>query len=214
MIPELCSTSWIPDFQHIHLPQFFSDQEIRQRNDSFSRIAVTARSIVFSSRNAQRDFQMLYPESTAKTHILHFHTSVDNSLFSGDVKSIQQLYRLPTKFMICCNQFWKHKNHLLLFESLAALRDRGIFIPLICTGSTDDYRFADYFQQVRETIKRLQLSDQVQDSGNHPAKSPIAADSLCCRIGTAVALRRLEYRRRGRSGFRQTNAFIRSRSSS
>jgi len=110
----------------------------------------------------------LYPESRAITHVLHFHTSIDNEIFKTDVKSIQQLYRLPSKYVICCNQFWKHKNHLLLFEAIAELRDQGVVIPLICTGSTEDYRFADYFQMVRNTLRRLQINDQVSILGTIP----------------------------------------------
>ncbi|MBU1919459.1 glycosyltransferase family 4 protein [bacterium] len=168
VLPDLCSASWIPDFQHIHLPQFFLEQEIRLRNESFSRIAAEARAIVFSSKNAQQDFKLLFPESRAKTQVLHFHTQIDEKLFSGDVDSIRQLYRLPAKYVICCNQFWKHKNHLLLFEAVARLRDQSVFIPLICTGSTEDYRFAGYFQQIRERIKQLQLQDQVRILGTIP----------------------------------------------
>lgn len=168
VLPDLCSASWIPDFQHIHLPQFFSEQEIRLRNESFTRIAATARTIVFSSESARRDFEAIYPASKARTHVLHFHTRIDPKLLQADVNAIRKLYRLPEKFAICCNQFWKHKNHLLLFDAVAKLRDRGVFIPLICTGSTEDYRFADYFQQVRNRLKELALLDQVRILGTIP----------------------------------------------
>jgi glycosyltransferase involved in cell wall biosynthesis len=168
VLPGVCSASWIPDFQHIHLPHFFSEEELRARDNCFSRVAEQAKVIVFSSRSAQSDFQQLYPSSTASQRILHFHTPVEQSLFNDDPETTRNQYKLPERYCICCNQFWKHKNHLMLFEVLAELRDSGMLIPLVCTGSLEDYRFADYTKSVWDTLNHLTLGGQVILLGTIP----------------------------------------------
>jgi glycosyltransferase involved in cell wall biosynthesis len=168
VLPGVCSASWIPDFQHIHLPHFFSEEERLARNNCFARVAEQAKMIVFSSQGAQQDFQRLYPHSTASRRILHFHTPVNQSLFNDDPAIASSQYELPERYFICCNQFWKHKNHLLLFEALAELRDSGTQIPLVCTGSLEDYRFADYTKTVLDSLNRQKLGGQVILLGTIP----------------------------------------------
>jgi hypothetical protein len=53
--------AWIPDFQHKHLPEFFSRTEIQERDDVFERTARTSSVVVLSSRSAQRDFENFFP---------------------------------------------------------------------------------------------------------------------------------------------------------
>ena len=55
------SAAWIFDFQHKYLPEFFSEEEIRQREAMFSSIATFAPCIVVSSQNAACDFQRFFP---------------------------------------------------------------------------------------------------------------------------------------------------------
>ena len=38
VVNELCSASWIPDFQHIYLPHLFSSNELITRDTAFARI--------------------------------------------------------------------------------------------------------------------------------------------------------------------------------
>jgi glycosyltransferase involved in cell wall biosynthesis len=123
---------------------------------------------VFSSEDARQDFQRLFPDSSAETRILHFHTPVSSSVFTLNPTAAREHYQLPERFLICCNQFWKHKNHLLLFTALAGLRDRGVKIPLVCTGSLEDYRFADYQRSVQDAIAANRLETSVHLLGMIP----------------------------------------------
>ena len=52
---------WIPDFQHKLLPQLFSAKEIAQRDRGISELGRDAKTLVFSSEAAARDFQALLP---------------------------------------------------------------------------------------------------------------------------------------------------------
>jgi glycosyltransferase involved in cell wall biosynthesis len=165
-LDSYCSAAWIPDFQHKHLPHFFHSNELNSRDESFRFKAEHARMMVLSSSDAEHDFRTMFPNSTSRTRILSFHTLPEDSWLEGDPKSIQQNYQLPDSFLICCNQFWIHKNHLLLFEALALLKNRGIIIPLVCTGSTHDYRCQGYFDEICKLLKQNGLSEQIHILGN------------------------------------------------
>lgn len=56
VLPNVSSASWIFDFQHVHLPEFFSSAEIQRRNTAFQRIAQHAKLVVFSSKDSENDF--------------------------------------------------------------------------------------------------------------------------------------------------------------
>lgn len=166
--PDLCSASWIPDFQHVHLPEFFSPNELQARNSNFQKIALFAKLLVLSSKDAEKDFRTAYPHSKAAVRILSFHTLMPDEVYAADPTAVQNKYNLPDKFLICSNQFWAHKNHLLLFEALAELKRAGKPVHLVCTGSTSDYRSPDYFAGVRQKLSDLGLNAFVHILGIIP----------------------------------------------
>jgi len=49
--------NWIPDFQHVHLPETFSRQEINHRNNKFKRLINNSDLIVLSSNDALKDLK-------------------------------------------------------------------------------------------------------------------------------------------------------------
>jgi glycosyltransferase involved in cell wall biosynthesis len=168
VLPNLCSASWIFDFQHIYLPEFFPQADIQNRNISFQRIADSAKLAVFSSKNAENDFRKLYPGSQALTRVLSFHTLPPDEWYAADPIDIQKKYGLPDEFFICCNQFWIHKNHIRLFEAIHGLLERGENIHLVCTGSTKDHRAPEYFAHLRQIIDNSRLREYIHILGVIP----------------------------------------------
>lgn len=172
-LDSYCTAAWITDFQHIHLPCFFTSDEINERNKDFRHRAENALMMVLSSHDVERDFHTQFPDSKAITRILSFHTFPQEEWLSGDPVAVQHKYNLPDIFLICCNQFWSHKNHLLLFDALAIIRKTGVIIQLVCTGSTTDYRFPEYFNEVLQHLKRIGIDSQVHILGNIPRDDQI-----------------------------------------
>ncbi|NJR64631.1 MAG: glycosyltransferase [Leptolyngbyaceae cyanobacterium CRU_2_3] len=160
--------AWIPDFQHVDLPQFFAQEDIDERNALFSEISVRSPLLVLSSQHTAGKFQSLYPDSPTIRRILSFHTFPDNEWYDADPAEIVSTYQLPDRFLICNNQFWQHKGHTILFDAIAQLQQCGHEISVVCTGDTSDYRNAGYFQQLQQQIRDLRLSDQVYILGAIP----------------------------------------------
>jgi glycosyltransferase involved in cell wall biosynthesis len=153
--------AWIYDFQHKYLPQFFSEQEIRVRDERFSDMAEHASMIVLSSKSAETDFKKFYPEAANKARILSFRTVPQSSWYEGDSEHVQQKYFLPDKFFILSNQFWQHKNHLVVFRAMKLLRGNGVKPVVVCTGHIYDYRQPDFSDNILQTIHKSGLTEQV-----------------------------------------------------
>lgn len=159
---------WIPDFQHLHCPWFFSAKVIDQRNRAYARIAKDNQGVVFSSQEALNDFKLHFPESRAKTWLLRFCTIVNPEWFAGDPPAVQRKYGLPDRFILCANQLWKHKDHATLLRCMAILAARGQGTTLVCTGQTMDEGFGEYFSELTRLRDELGLKDSVRFLGSIP----------------------------------------------
>src|SRR5262245_23878216 len=62
---------WIPDFQHKHMPHFFSDDELRGRDNGFQELIQEAPHVVVSSESAYRDLLRWFP-ARDKVSVLSF----------------------------------------------------------------------------------------------------------------------------------------------
>lgn len=156
---------WIPDLQHLRHPEFFPAEEAERRNRSYGLIARKAGLVVFSSEAAMRDFDSHYPESAARRRVIHFASTAPREWFEREPDGVRRRYGLPERYLLCCNQFWKHKDHLSALRALAILKERGVEVPLVCTGQTSDPRFPDHFGFLQDEIGRLGLERQVSILG-------------------------------------------------
>jgi glycosyltransferase involved in cell wall biosynthesis len=130
---------WIPDFQHLRLPEFFDPGDIDSRDKLFSAIARKSSVILLSSESARRDFEEFFPDQAAKARVAHF-PSLLWTLDRGDDSAILRKFHLPEKFALVANQFWQHKNHKILPPALGLLKSRQIEMNLVVTGLPGDYR--------------------------------------------------------------------------
>lgn len=147
---------WIPDFQHRYLPHLFSEQELQWRDAQMALLAEEAPRVVLSSRSALADFQKFFPAHAHKATLLAFR--VAPSTPAGEAAPEET----PARFFLVCNQFWKHKNHQVVFEALRILRSRGVQPLVLCTGALEDYRGDEYVRSLRALLDEPGLHEQVQ----------------------------------------------------
>ncbi len=160
--------AWIPDFQHLHLPGMFSPQEIVYRDRTYLRTARRADRIILSSNKALADFKKSAPVYAHKGRVVNFVAHVPASVYDSDPIWVCERYHLPERFIYAPNQFWKHKNHLLIVEALYRLKTNKIDATIVCSGNTADSRNPDYFPQLQSAIKRLGLQDRFIILGTIP----------------------------------------------
>jgi glycosyltransferase involved in cell wall biosynthesis len=158
---NIATLSWLPDFQHIHLPGMFSDLECVNRNRVFLQCAKAATRIILMSDAVKKDFESFAPMYTHKVRVLNPISYVPESIYECDLDSILNLYHLPEKFIYLPNQFWKHKNHDLVFQAIKILKGRGIKVFIVCTGNPVDYRHPTYFADLCYKLSQWNIRDQV-----------------------------------------------------
>ena len=156
--------NWIPDFQHLHLPNMFSQKEIKSRNESFLKLIKNSDKIVLSSYDALNDFKNFAPKYETKVDVLQFVSQADQQYFilkKQDEEILRKKYELARDFFYIPNQFWRHKNHMLVFKVVKTLVDEGNNICIVCTGYLKDYRNKDYIEEIHHFIKTNKLEKNI-----------------------------------------------------
>lgn len=172
---------WCPDFQEKYLPEFFSERDIRKRDLNIRAIARRGIPIVFSSHDCEKDFRKFYPEYNNKTFVVHF--AVIHPDFSHvRIDDVKAKYGIKGNYLLCANQFWKHKNHLFLFKAYHKAVEQGFDMPLVCTGNLSDCRNPEYTQEIKDFIESHHLSERIRLLGL------IDSDSLHCLMKNAYAV--------------------------
>ena len=159
---------WIPDFQHIHLPEMFSNKEIETRNTSFANQIEKGKFVILSSKDAFKDFRTFSPDNTEKARVLRFVSYVAPEIYEQTdrmAETIKQKYDIPQKYFYLPNQFWVHKNHKIVFEAISILKKRGINVKIIFTGYNIDYRNKNYYAQLTDYVKKEQIKENIKILG-------------------------------------------------
>lgn len=158
---------WIPDFQHKYLCDYFKKDDLSTREIDFVRFAKSGFPIVFSSKSAQSDYFKFYPcyKENTTTFILPFAVTLPD-YSKVKIDELRKKFAIgDRRYFFCANQFWKHKNHLRLFEAVREIRDLGCDVQLVCSGSLSDYRNPEYFNQIEGFLIKHNLKNQIHILG-------------------------------------------------
>lgn len=153
---------WIPDFQEHFYPEFFSEKEIWDRRSYQQTIINNAKFIVFSSETVKKHFNQIYPTNCLKQFVVRFavthHPANDNA-------DLNERLQLPKHFFLCSNQFWKHKNHIVILEALQILKHKGLEAFVVFTGKNHDYRHPEYFDELIESSIQMGIEKNINFIG-------------------------------------------------
>jgi len=154
---QIKTIGWIPDFQHIHLPNFFPPGEREMRQVTVERLIERSDLVVVSSKVAQQDVAKHFPAVLPKSAVLNFVPRIDSSQEPASFSDLKARYGFDSKYFFLPNQFWIHKNHQVVIEALSLLRGNGINATVLSTGSTIDYRQPEYSAELLTKVKQLDL---------------------------------------------------------
>jgi len=166
---------YIWDFQHKHLPEYFSKDEIKGRQVAFRATLTDAPAVIVNSEQAKADIVHYFPELAKRRRVysLPFCPSLDPAWLAIDGDTMVSKYRLPRPYFIVCNQFWVHKSHLTAIRAFAELHKSNPGIDLVCTGKMEEPRIPDYIDSLRREIKQLGLTKSVHLLGYIPKNDQI-----------------------------------------
>jgi len=151
---------WVPDFQHRHLPGFFTPAQIGFRDRNIAALLAEAPCLVLSSATAEQDLRAFHPGYAGRVEVLRFTTCPRPEWY--EPCTAPELEALPERFFVVANQFWRHKNHLTVFRALDLLAARGVRPAVLCTGALDDTRDPEYAARVRAALQGGGIAGQVR----------------------------------------------------
>lgn len=160
--------AWIPDFQHRELPQLFSRTAWWKRELGFRAQIGGGRAIMLSSGDARDDCERHYPTTKGRTYLVRFAVPAANRPDDAAVRTAREAHRLPERYFYLPNQFWQHKNHLLVIEALALLKQAGHAVVIAASGKQLDPYRPDHFQRITERLAATGMADQFRLLGLIP----------------------------------------------
>lgn len=168
---------WIPDFQHKHIPEYFPFIDRFLRNIIFRNIIKKGKRIIVSSSQAKYDLFNFFKTDRSDISILHFVSDIEDYLADSDEDfslSILDKYNIKKKYCYISNQFWSYKNHMIAIEGIKKYNDNNpdSMYELVCTGSIEDPRNPEYYQNLLSKIDQLGM-DNINILGIIPRKEQI-----------------------------------------
>lgn len=167
---------YIFDFQHRHLPHYFSQRTRRNRDRRFAAIAKDADCIVVNARAAAEDAQNFLGLPKQRILTTPFSPHALPSWFEIDSDEIRFLYGIGRRFLMVCNHFWVHKDHETALRAFARIRETAGYedLELVLTGDPVDHRDPAHYGRLVELASRLGLSANVHFLGLVPKRHQLA----------------------------------------
>jgi len=170
------------DLQHVHLPQFFSEEERRWREVTYGGLCRQAALVAVASTWAREDVVAHYQLAEDRVVVVPLAppTGAYPATSEADFEAVRSRLALPDRFFLYPAQTWPHKNHLGLLQALALLRDRErMRIPVVFPG-----RQNEHFAVIEAKVAELGIGSQVRFPG---FVSPV---ELVClyRLATGVVI--------------------------
>lgn len=171
--PGLPWLGYIADFQHAHLPRFFSAEEIAARNRNFADMLQRAPAVIVNARAVAEDIRHFLPDHPAQVVPLPFSAAPNPAWFEWNDPPLAK-YGITGPYFIICNQFWQHKDHLTAYRALARLSLNFPQVQLVCTGETSDFRNPEHFAMLCREAASLGIASRLHVLGLVPKRDQIA----------------------------------------
>lgn len=155
---------WKADFQENYFPQYITAVEMNwvkaffkhlQNNDSNS-------TLVLSSYDCKNDLEKFYPEIKNPVKLFRFVSHIPKQLNYDNITTIQQKFNITLPYFIVCNQYWPHKNHLVVLKAIHQLKQENkLNFQVVFTGKTNSIRGNEYFTKLKNFITENNLANDI-----------------------------------------------------
>ncbi len=165
---EVKTIGWIPDLQHVRMPEFFSPEARLERDRSYRSICERCDKIVVSSECARAELCSFAPEYAHKMEILRFVANPTTVAKRKSLGELQELYDFKVPYFLLPNQFWEHKNHRVVIFALEKLKRLNKPCLVLATGSTKDWRNPELFSSLMDIAAQCGVLDYFRVLGQIP----------------------------------------------
>ncbi len=157
---SLKSFPWIPDFQYYHYPENFSFKNRILKKINIYLARKHSNKIILSSKNARNDLKKISYKAYKNSIVNPFVFDLIERKKILNLKRIQKKYKFKNNFLYLPNQYFVHKNHIVVLKALKeALKDeKNKDITIVSTGFNNDHRDPAYFNRLNSFIKKNKLT--------------------------------------------------------
>ena len=175
--------TWIPDFQHKYYPQYFTFFDYYKRELSYKIKLFLRDRILVSSNNAKKDCLKFYKIDPKKIYVAPFSIDLNPKNHLNKKDYLKDKYNIQNEFFYIPNQFWQHKNHLIIFNFLDKIQEnKKIYkkIPeFIFTGLSFDNRNKKFSNLILEKMRSKKYADKVKYLGLVPLEDVYTLNANC-----------------------------------
>jgi hypothetical protein len=149
----LPAIAWMPDFQHLDLPQLFGRMARLKREVGFRAQAAAGRMLMVSSLDSQAACKRYYPDAAENVRAVRFAVPAPAPMAVGEARAVADRYGLPERYFCMPNQYWKHKNHRLVVDAMALARQQhGRSFTVIAPGNPSDPRNPTHWAELQAAV--------------------------------------------------------------
>ena len=148
------NVAWIPDLQHKTLKKNFTHNEKIRRDKLFNNYLINSSSIITSSLDTKKKIIKYFKFNKKKTkiHVLNFVPFVDFKKIKNYEKKYNSYIYLP-------NQFWNHKNHIIVAKACKILRLKRINMKFLLTGNRFNQKNTEQYDLFFNYVKKNNLQN-------------------------------------------------------
>lgn len=150
------------DLQHIHLPHLFPRYQRMVRDTIYRRFCEEAEMVCVASEWTKADLVKHFHLAPEKIAVIPVAAATDAYVAPtpDEQRSVADRFRLPERFFFYPAQTFRHKNHLALLDAVAMLREEGLRVQVVCSGTKNEL-----WPRIEARLRALRLEDQVSFLG-------------------------------------------------
>ncbi len=171
---KIKSIYWIPDFQEINT-NYLSIKQKMLRYINLNLCTKNSTKILLSSKTVQNDLGKLNTIGYKKSKVIKPHFFIDKNSKFLSIKELKKKYNFEKNYFFLPNQYWVHKNHILILKTLKEIKhEYKKEILVLSTGIFYDYRHPRHNRFIKEYIYKNNLEINYKILGVVPFKDLVS----------------------------------------
>ncbi len=153
------SFPWITDFQYLHYPENFSLKNRILKSINVKFLGIHSNQIILSSKNAKKDLKKISLNAHNKSTVNSFVFNLISQKKIININALMKKYKLSEKFFYLPNQYFVHKNHIVVLKALNHILKTKKFkkFEIVSTGHNVDHRDLGHFKKIKNYIYKNNL---------------------------------------------------------
>ena len=127
----------MPDLQHEFHPEFFENNILQWRRQTYLPTARNVDVLMTLSEHAKESIRDIYKVDPAKVEVVYLGVDDEFRNLSPEPCAKFKELKLPVKYFYFPANYWPHKNHSNILKALAELLQSIPDAHLICTGASE-----------------------------------------------------------------------------